>query len=331
MNLDERLAELQAIMQHDIGDRGLARVPEDNLITRTATDFAAACRSIAETENASVGIITGFLIPTATPPRAETDGPLGAIHLARVFAWLGIPVVLAAEPFCSTALRIGLKKLKLQKKVRVIDLDADSSEFEEVSKSLTHLIALERVGPSHTPASIARKNSGDDTTRLFLETVNAQDHDRLHTMRGIDITESMTPAHRFFENTKAVTIGIGDGGNEIGMGKIPWSVIHANIANGGRIACRIATDHLIVAGISNWGAYALGFGVAFALNKKLPFDFFDIATEFELLELLVRKGELIDGKTGQATATVDGVSYMDYAMPLNWMGISYYERDDHRV
>jgi hypothetical protein len=50
------------------------------------------------------------------------------------------------------------------------------------------------------------------------------------------------------------TIGIGDGGNEIGMGKIPWEVIRRNIPGGGRIACRVPTSFLLVCGISNWGA-----------------------------------------------------------------------------
>ncbi len=40
-------------------------------------------------------------------------------------------------------------------------------------------------------------------------------------MRGIDITESTSPAHWLFEDDgRPTTIGIGDGGNEIGMGKI---------------------------------------------------------------------------------------------------------------
>ena len=56
-----------------------------------------------------------------------------------------------------------------------------------------------------------------------------------------DITDLVSPAHYLFEavteHLLAVrTIGIGDGGNEIGMGKIPWSVIRRNIPRGGLIA-----------------------------------------------------------------------------------------------
>src|SRR5205807_1527308 len=71
------------------------------------------------------------------------------------------------------------------------------------------------------------------------------------------------------------TIGVGDGGNEIGMGKIPWDVIRRNVPNGGLIACRVPTDYLIVAGVSNWGAYALAAGVALLRGAKLDPSLFD--------------------------------------------------------
>ena len=85
-------------------------------------------------------------------------------------------------------------------------------------------------------------------------------------MRGIDVTPLVSPAHRLFEvaprwSPPVTTIGIGDGGNEIGMGKIPWQVIRRNIPRGGLVACRVPADHLIVCGVSNWGAYGLGAGV----------------------------------------------------------------------
>ena len=41
------------------------------------------------------------------------------------------------------------------------------------------------------------------------------------------------------------------------MGKLPWATIRKNVPQGGVVACRVATDYLIVAGVSNWGAYAL--------------------------------------------------------------------------
>ncbi len=108
------------------------------------------------------------------------------------------------------------------------------------------------------------------------------------------------------------TIGIGDGGNEIGMGKIRWDTIRRNIPNGGLIACRVPTDHLIVAGVSNWGAYALAAGVAYLRGVKLDPALFDIERERELLRVMVEAGPLVDGVTGRATVSVDGLPFDEY-------------------
>ena len=64
---------------------------------------------------------------------------------------------------------------------------------------------------------------------------------------------------------KIATIGIGDGGNEIGMGKVRQRVID-HIDHGPNIASSVATDHLITAGVSNWGGSALA-AALFILNQ----------------------------------------------------------------
>src|SRR6185437_8417948 len=51
-----------------------------------------------------------------------------------------------------------------------------------------------------------------------------------------------------------VSHAIGDGGNEIGIGKLPAGLIGRTVPNGDRIACITSCDDLIVAGVSNWGA-----------------------------------------------------------------------------
>ena len=116
-----------------------------------------------------------------------------------------------------------------------------------------------------------------------------------------------------------MTIGIGDGGNEIGMGKIPHATIVKNIPNGDLIHCRVPSDHLIVAGVSNWGAYALAAGVALLRGATLPAEMFDPDRERRILEKMVWS-KLVDGVTGRQTATVDGLSFDDYIKPLVEIG-----------
>jgi hypothetical protein len=118
------------------------------------------------------------------------------------------------------------------------------------------------------------------------------------------------PAHLLFEQATVPTIGIGDGGNEIGMGTVGWEVIHRNIPQGGRIACRVATNHTIVAGVSNWGAWALaGLWRKLAGAPPLP----DSEEEFQLLELMGKEGPLVDGVTGRRLPTVDGLAWYHHA------------------
>jgi hypothetical protein len=133
-------------------------------------------------------------------------------------------------------------------------------------------------------------------------------------MRGRDITDHLDP--RPLKTADEVTIGIGDGGNEIGMGKLPHETVVRHIPNGDLIHCRVPTDHLIVAGVSNWGAYALAAGVFVLRGVKPPADLFDPDREREILEVMVREGPLVDGVTGKQTATVDGLTWDEYAAPL---------------
>jgi len=191
---------------------------------------------------------------------------------------------------------------------------------------MTQLIALERSGPSHTPESLQlQPGTTEETVRQFTWEVPGEHHDRCHTMKGRDITASMSQAHLLFEaaarqSPPVTTIGIGDGGNEIGMGKIPWDIIRRNISNGGMVACRVPTDHLIVCGISNWGAYGLAAGVL-ALSGG-PFDpaLFDAERERELLQVMVERGPLVDGVTGEPTVSVDGLEFDRYVEPLRRLG-----------
>ena len=290
MTTDEKLAAILAAVQTDPGNRGLARDPVDNLFTAYPNDFAAACRKIAILKGKRVDVITGFFIPTAEPPCGETDGPLGAVFLARAFHDNGIDVGLFADPFCVAALHAGVVAGRISDgfDIHPHGLWMNRANVEALPDLL---IAIERVGPA---------TDG-----------------RCYTMRGRDITDEMLPFHVLFQDPKLCnTIGIGDGGNEIGMGKVPHETIVKNIPNGDLIHCRVATDHLIVAGVSNWGAYALAAGVYVLRGKKPPADLFDPDREREILEVMVREGPLVDGVTGKQTATVDGLTWDEYTRPL---------------
>jgi hypothetical protein len=322
------LTALRDLIQEDVGRRGLATVPGDNLLTARPNDFSLACRTLARRKRPHIGIVTGFYIPHANPPAAETDGPLGALFLARALVPLDARVFFVTDPFCVPALRAGLAACGLEDKVAIVELPPAPERttakdygkaFAEQAGKLTHLVALERVGPSHATWSLntQAKSTHQDLVQ-FRQEVPEDQRDRCRTMRGLDITPHMRPAHLLFEwannwGRGIKTLGIGDGGNEIGMGCIPWRIIRQNIPNGGLIACRVPADYLIVCGVSNWGAYGLAAGVLNLRRAAVDPSLFEVERERELLRIMVERGPLVDGVSGKPAVTVDGLTFERFA------------------
>ena len=153
-------------------------IRSSNLLTAFPDDFAAACRSLAATSEAAVAVVTGFFIPGGQPPCGETDGPLGALFLARALPPLGVRVALVTDAFCRSALDAGLRACGLENTVPALTLPEPDQPWETFlargwlpflreTFRPTHLIALERVGPSHTPVSIQRQSGAGATLFEF--------------------------------------------------------------------------------------------------------------------------------------------------------------------
>lgn len=327
------LTALRDRVQEDVADRGLRTDPDDNLITACPDDFAGACKSIAAIDKPKLLVVTGFFIADAEPPGPETDGPLGALYLARALVPLGVDVFIATDPPCVKAVESGLEVCHLQDAVRVLELPQeawDHTHYEDWvlgrtdrhNSPLTHIVALERVGPSHTPLSVKSQRGGTAALAAdFQKKIPEALHDRCWSMRGRDITDHTSPAHLLIEAASrqeppVTTIGIGDGGNEIGMGKVRWDVLGRNVPGGALIGCRVPTDYLVVAGVSNWGAYALAQGVRWLRQAPAEPELFDIDRERHLLEVMVDFGPLVDGVTKKREATVDGLPFDRYAAVL---------------
>jgi hypothetical protein len=151
------------------------------------------------------------------------------------------------------------------------------------SAGITHAIAIERCG-----------RSADGPPR---------------NMRGQDIGSYTAPLDDLFTAGPWDTIAIGDGGNEIGMGAISRSLIAGHVAHGETIACVTAARHLIVAGVSNWGAYAL-IGALAALREDWRGTLLaclDETVDRAVLEAAVEHGPAVDGVSRRRTLTVDNL------------------------
>jgi hypothetical protein len=378
--------ELEDLVRHDPAGRGVAQFRWGGR-PLGGGGLQQAAESLARNA-ALVGIVTGFCVPEGDRWTVETDGPPGALYLARALHAAGVPVVLIADPLVLPALRAGCAYWKLPGSclVEFPWEDADPAKrcgnephqtlhtaawvaqfFDDPRYArLTHLVAVERVGPSFTlealrtqlqavgvqsPSQQARERSqsqpaavrvgaeagggvetrhgtlaaADELVDEFSRAVPAEHRNACHNMRGEIIDAYTAKTHLLFEaagrRRHLTTIGIGDGGNEIGMGSIPWWVLRQSIAQGpsARVACRIATQHLIVAGVSNWGAYALALAVAALRGVRRAMSPGDPDDVHSLLHVLVEQAGCVDGVTRRREPTVDGLPSRVYLQVLEEM------------
>ncbi len=66
-------------------------------LAQAAANLTASCKHAA--------IVTGFFIPAADPPAAETDGPPGAVVLAIALEAIGAKATLVTDGNCAGAVR----------------------------------------------------------------------------------------------------------------------------------------------------------------------------------------------------------------------------------
>lgn len=266
-------------------------------------------------------LVTGFSIPHGDSVRAETDGPLGTVFLGRVLFGLGFQALIVTDPNCQRVVEVAASVSGLPSGSVLVLPSGDAAERRRV---LSHvdggsLISIERVGPSHDSRSV-RLMDGEAMSVEFESVVPIAERNVCHNMRGESIDHLTGDLHLLFEEAHQSfpgirTIGIGDGGNEIGMGAFPWSQIRALLSGpqAARVPCRIPCHETIVAGTSNWGAYALA--ASFALDRSEVLEPLTVEAERNLLERLVEAGA-VDGVTRRAEATVDGLPFLTYIQPL---------------
>jgi hypothetical protein len=265
----------------------------------------AAARSIMSTPEAHVGIVTGFFIRNAVPPSPETDGLGGMAHLAAALSNLGVPVTVISDAPCSKAVWAVTTELPKNVALEITAVSEASvralrARLAGAERPITHLIAIERV----SPASDGKP----------------------HREYGADMTEDTAPLHLLFEDPgwqrPWVTIGIGDGGNEIGMSVLPEEIVRDDIPNGRLISAAIPADHLIVASVSNWGGWGLVSAMAMVAPEHAPALLGDFTPERDrdFLVAAVEVGQAVDDSRVDRPATpklsVDRLTLEEHAVVL---------------
>jgi hypothetical protein len=245
----------------------------------------------------AVLVATGFVVAEGM---AETDGPPGAAVLGRALRRLGARVRYTSDPAAMPVLEASLRALDEPVDAFAYPEGADAARSVLDRERPTHLVAIERPG---------RGRAGD-----YL---NA---------RGVSVAAWNRPLDEMFllargargGGRRPVTIAVGDGGNEIGMGRV-----RARLAREGELMARIASvvsaDHLVVAGVSNWGAYGIVAQLGRLTGQRLLHT---PAEERTLIDACVKAGA-VDGLTRRAEPTVDALGADTHAALVALLGLSW--------
>ncbi|PWU24331.1 MAG: hypothetical protein C5B48_06925 [Candidatus Rokuibacteriota bacterium] len=259
-------AMIDQLLALDPGRRGIAR-----FFVRAGA--AAAARALLR--GTRTLITTGFAVGPGQP---ETDGPPGAAALGRALRMLGHKVRYVTDPITVPLMRAALEVLGEPPELIAFEGEGGCAAAQRLleAEAPTHLVSIERPGRTH---------DGD-----------------YRNARGQSVRAWNAPLDVLFLNAprRTITVGIGDGGNEIGMGNVRARIARA----GGRsIASIVTVKHLVVAGTSNWGAH----GVVAELSRLAARPLLHSADEERrMVEACVAAGA-VDGITRRPEATVDGL------------------------
>ena len=248
---------------------------------------------------------TGFILLSCG--KAETDGPIGAAALARAIdiGLKAIPLFVSEESITSMVART------------VTGVGLHPCDPDPVSGS-PHRATIESFPTDHIAAKEAAKRMLDRYKPSALIAVERPGWNRKHIYHsggGFDISEFTAKIDYLFEEAKArgiLTIGIGDLGNEIGMGYI-WDSVRDYVPHGAvcqcpcgdGIAASFEPDLGIIANISNWGAYGVEACLAALLGE--PEVLHDGPTERWTIEESVRGGA-VDPVSSLSRPYVDGTT-----------------------
>lgn len=262
-------------------------------------ELRRAAESIAATTTPQVTILTGCFVPIGDVHAAETDGPIGAAILAAGLIGAHIPAGIVTDPRCTHAMTVAAEAAS--------DLDIPVGTFPDSGRR------PEDVNWNSTQAS-TNFSITSSTHVISIERLGPATDGRIRSMHGEDRTDVTGPLHELFERQLWNRIGIGDGGNEIGMGNLPHSLVADEIQLGSEIHCRVTCDELIVAGCANWGAFGLLAALAIALPqvKKDLLDPLRPDVHRRILTALLERGPSVDGISGNPQRSVDGIPEIDH-------------------
>lgn len=300
------ITALQATIQRDEGGRGIAALCRPNQLLQASQEL------LRTPSNGKAIVLTGFPCLRERSPPVETDGPPGAVAIARALVAFGVTVSMPIEHHSRAALQQCMAAActgEIQPTVVGFPTSdewgaADDLRLQDITAGSSIAIAIERAG-----------TSSDGTC---------------YTMRALPMGKDLVAYELnsiLTVGSRLCTVAVGDGGNELGMGSL-YADVSRTVPNGAKTGCIVPSDFPIVASVSNWGGYALCCACALlAWDQQLALaadgatnncagrhsaeDYVarlvPDARSLEAVILAANDAGAVDGINGQAMGSVDGM------------------------
>jgi hypothetical protein len=234
-----------------------------------------------------VAIVTGAAVPGHMPV-GENDGPFGSVVLASVLTRIGHRVAIYTDPDPLPPIAMLARRAGLAIDVLPLGL-GDTEQQKSIAGRHDLFVAIERLGGNR--------------------------HGILYGVTGISRSAHRANVDAIFTTATGLgkpTLSIGDGGNEIGFGKVhaelekrlPDHTMASVTPCGGGVFSVVPTDVLAVGSSSNIGAY--GVVAAIALLQRDPSLCHTPDEEVALHHVGVGLG-LVDGGGGERIPWCDGI------------------------
>ena len=169
---------------------------------------------------------------------------------------------------------------------------------QNLVKGLGHRASTLPLDSGDSATNLKYLNTYKPSLIISIERPGEADDGHFYNIKGCDISDQCLSVAALVTAADCPHIAIGDGGNEVGMGNVVNTTQQLNI-----IPSVVTCDELLVADVSNWGAYALTL-LSAHLNdhKNLP-----KIDPISLLSFITSIGG-VDGVTGRPEATEDGLT-----------------------
>lgn len=308
--LDNRLDQLVNI---DVGERGVEHLFQAARKLQGGSLVGAAADALTAVPEGGTVILTTGSVSRAwiTPALGENDGPAGAAAIARALV-LGrnATCVLLCEETLLPAIRNTCQATGL------FPVSLDEAAIARADKSLATIVMLpfateDEAGQAEATAILDRLQPD----LLFsTERVGRNAQGVYHSMKGIDYGMGRARVDLLFDEgllRGIPVVAVGDGGNEIGMGKV-MDHVTAHVPFGDRCQCGCGggigavtgCDVLVTAACSNWGCTAIA--AAMAARARDPRLLHTPEREALLLDTMLANG-LVNSTHGIVDDSVDGI------------------------